>query len=308
MGNIMNTFYYGKAGQADYTPDRLPKNRVALFFEVLRIRFSGLFMVNLLFVAFLIPAIIVTYYAVILLYSSVDAETGAVIFDFIGEGYLSLYLMLMIPCLALAGVGASGTTYVLRNWARDQHSFVFSDFKDSLKSNWKMGLLIGLFDGLALFITYICSMYYGQMASTNVLFVVPQMLVIVFCAIWLMMNMVMFPMVTMYDMKLMQVIRNSLIIVVARLPWSLLFFGGSVLIPIVILFFVPYGTLIFILLYLLIGFSLTGLVYASYANSCFDRFLNPKIEGAPVNMGLRDPIYDELDKDDEDEETNANNG
>ena len=35
--------------------------------------------------------------------------------------------------------------------------------------------------------------------------------------------------------------------------------------------------------------------------SCFDRYLNPRIEGAKVNMGLRDPKYNDEDDDEEDE-------
>ena len=46
---------------------------------------------------------------------------------------------------------------------------------------------------------------------------------------------------------------------------------------------------------ILFGFSLYQFLAASYANACFDRFLNPRIEGADVNKGLRDPSYNEED-------------
>jgi len=113
-----------------------------------------------------------------------------------------------------------------------------------------------------------------------------------------MMNMLVLPMIVTYDMKLSQVIRNSMIMVVARLPWSILLGGLSLAFPVALVLFAPYGIPIAIVLYLLIGFSLTQFVHVSFANSCFDRFLNPRIEGAPVNLGLRDPEYD----DEEDEE------
>ena len=48
MSGLFNSFYYGKAGKADFTPDQLPKNRVQLFFSMLRVRFSGLIGLNLL--------------------------------------------------------------------------------------------------------------------------------------------------------------------------------------------------------------------------------------------------------------------
>lgn len=298
MSGLMNSFYYGKAGKADFTPENLPTNRVQLFFEMLRVRFSGLFGVNFLYLVFCIPAILWTYINYTMMMAGLNPELGISI-DFVQDGLLMLYLVGMVPCLTIAGVGACGSMYVLRNWARDQHSFVFSDFKDAVKANWKQGLVVGLINGFSLLLTYVCYTFYGQMTAQSVFWVIPQTLVVVLCVFWWMMQMIAFPMLVTYDMKLSQVLRNCAIITVARLPLSFLFLLGSFGIPVAVALLVPYGYLVMILLFLLLGFSLVGLIYASYANSCFDRFLNPRIEGASVNMGLRDPMYDELDEDEE---------
>lgn len=293
MAGFFNNFYYGKAGKADFTPDQLPTNRVQLFFDMLRVRFTGLFGLNLLYILFCVPAIVWTIINIAVLNTVVaDPATaqGAM-------GLIVTYLLGMIPCLGIAGIGAPGMMYVLRNWARDQHSFVMSDFKDALKGNWKQGLAVGLFNGLSLLLMYVCYMYYGQMAASSLFWVVPQMFCVVVGAVWWMMNMVIYPMMVTYDMKLSQLLRNSAIIVLARLPWSLLFLVGSLLVPLVCFLFIPHVSAMLVggLIYLLVGFALTGFVYASYANSCFDRFLNPRIEGAQVNQGLRDPSLDDFD-------------
>ena len=52
--------------------------------------------------------------------------------------------------------------------------------------------------------------------------------------------------------------------------------------------------------YMLIGFSLSRFITASYTNAVFDRFINSRIEGARVNQGLKAP------EDDEDEEETEN--
>jgi len=61
-----------------------------------------------------------------------------------------------------------------------------------------------------------------------------------------------------------------------------------------------------VIYYLLIGFALSKLIYASFANSVFDKYLNPHIEGAVVGQGLRpvdaDDYLDDDDDEDEDEE------
>lgn len=290
MSGMINSFYYGKAGQADYTPDQMPTSRVSLFFDMLRIHFSGLFSINLLYILFCLPAIAWTLLNFAVL---TDAGTTEAV-----VGLIPTYLMIMIPCLGLCGVAAPGLMYVLRNWSRDQHSFMFSDFKEQIKGNWKNGLIVGLLNGFVTLTAYVGYMFYGQQMASSVFFIVPQMLVIMLCIFWWMMNMVIYTMMVTYDMKFGQLVRNSAIIVLARLPWALLIFGGSVLPAFIVLFVFPhiYAYLALGLIYLLVGFAITGMVYASFANSCFDKYLNPKIEGAQVGIGLRDPNYeDDLD-------------
>lgn len=297
MSSLMNNYLYGKAGKADFTPDQLPANRFELFLEMMRIRFSSLMAVNLFSVLIALPALawsIISYSALVYTTEQMIASgsTAASILD----PTVLLYLLGMIPCLMIYSVFNTGVVYILRNWARDQHTFTVSDYKDALKANWKQALLLGLINGLTLPIVYIAYCYYGTMAvSGGAFFYVPQMLVLIILAIWWMANMLFTPMMVTYDMSFKTLVRNSLIMTVGRLPWSLLFWGCSIAIPAALILFVPYGVVIAGLIYLVFGFSLTNFVYVSYANSCFDRFLNPRIEGAQVNMGLRDPNYAEED-------------
>lgn len=312
MAGMMNSFYYGKAGKADFTPEQMPSNRRQLFFDTLRVRFSGLIGLNLLYILIMLPSLIwmVLNYSVLtasiqgeldVLEGVATAAAGPLSTADLG-GIVFMFCLGMIPCMMIAGAFKPGIIYVIRNWSRDQHSFVFSDFKDAVKTNWKQGLLVGFINGASLLFTYQSYVYYGTMAAIgSVAWVIPQMFVVIVCAVWWMVNMVIFPMMITYKMKFSHLVRNCFIIILARLPWSLLIWGVSVAIPFLLIFtgYIPYGMLVGVVLYLIVGFSLTFHVYTSYANACFDRFLNPRIEGASVNMGLRDPA-DDID-DDEDE-------
>ena len=302
MPSFLNNYFYGKAGKADYTPEQMPKNRVQLFFEMLRIHLSGMVGVNLIYVVFCIPALLWTLLNTQVLLIP-EAEAAEVAVGALMQNVLPTYLLLMIPCLVIAGIGAPGMMYVLRNWARDQHSFSFSDYKDNVKQNWKCGALTGLINGASLYIAYIAYSFYGSMSSQSILFIVPQMLVLIVCALWWMINMLIFPMMVTYDMNFVQLVRNCALISLARMPLSIAFLLGALLIPVLVVLLAPgYAIIFLVLFYLVIGFSLTGFAYASYANSCFDKYLNPKIEGAPINMGLRDPSLDDDDEDDEEGE------
>ncbi len=304
MSGLFNSFYYGKAGKADFTPEQLPKNRVQLFFSMLRVRFSGLIGLNLLYLLFSLPAIAWTFinYMAIMSANGIDPETGerlAVEAATMGSTstYMFQWLLGMIPCLMISSIGRMGLAYTLRNWARDDHSFVMSDIKDAIKGNWKQALFFGFISGFSLFVGYVCYMYYSSMAVSNMFWLVPQALVIIFVVIWWMATMLLYPMTVTYDMKMRALIQNSFIMVLARLPFSVLFWALPTLIPLLVVFFIPstIPMLVVALYYILIGYALYQFMTISYANSCFDRFLNPRIEGADVNKGLRDPAYNDED-------------
>ena len=148
MSGMMNKFYYGNAGKTDYTPDQLPSNRVALFFETLRMRFGSMFGMNLLCVAAALPALIwsfINYEVFInLLEAAAADEAAAASLNSNILSYGITYLLVLIPCLMLSSSFSTGVAYVLRNWARDQHTFTISDYWDAVKTDWKGGMLLGL--------------------------------------------------------------------------------------------------------------------------------------------------------------------
>lgn len=48
------------------------------------------------------------------------------------------------------GIAQTGITYIARTTTRKKHSFVFSDFKDAVKENWKLGLVLGIINTVAM--------------------------------------------------------------------------------------------------------------------------------------------------------------
>ena len=293
----MNKYYYGNAGKADYTPDQLPANRLSLFLEMFKLRFGGLCVMSLVITLAALPAIIWSWATLQVVLMDADAAAAAntpLIAVLLPR--LTTYCLILIPCLMFYTFFMPGVMYILRNWARDQHTFTVSDFKDAVLANWKNSLLLGLINGLSILLTYMGYAVYGMMAANGgSFFYIPQMLLVIICCIWWMANMLIVPMMVTYDMGLGTLIKNSIIITLSRLPWALLFWGGSIALPLLVGLFIPYGVAIVASLYALCLLGVTHFVYASFANSCFDRYLNPRIKGAQVGMGLRNPAHVEED-------------
>jgi uncharacterized membrane protein YesL len=68
----------------------------------------------------------------------------------------SIFSFFILP----AGLAQAGMTYVTRNLARDTHSFGISDFWDTIKSNWKRALCIGLLNTLVSFLLIFGILFY----------------------------------------------------------------------------------------------------------------------------------------------------
>ena len=341
FGRMMNNYYYGKSGKGDFRKEDLPETRSQLFRDTLRTRLSALCRLNLLYMLVWLPAMIVIMMSVMNMYSTLtnfaliqdnnypayvemmqnsgaenvisEEEFGSLVSqkEELGiymnstlRSFLTRLLLWLIPCIAITGPFTAGLSYVTRNWARDEHAFVWSDFKDAVKENWKQALVISAITGFLPLAVYEGWSFYGEMASQNMILIIPQVLVILVGLIWAISVTYMYPIIVTYELKMKDVLRNGLLLGVARLPFSV---GIRLLhcVPALIFFAAVWffgldlmiGLMILGGYYMLIGFSLSRFITASYTNAVFDRFINSRIEGAKVNQGLKTPE----DDDDEDE-------
>ncbi len=307
FGKLMNNYYYGKSGKGDYKRDDLPRNRWQLFWEMLRIRFSGLFRLNLMTAIAFIPLMYVMILLVNSLFSHLagitealaDKEQAELAAKLVADSPQQIYnilfstLVLAIPAIAITGPVQAGMAYITRNWARDEHAFIWSDFKDAVKENWKQALAISAITGLVPLIMLVCWQFYGGMAQTNgMFFVVPQVLTMALGVIWMMSLVFIYPMMVTYKMSLMTLIRNSLLLSIGRLPQTIgvrLVMLVPTAIAVLVAFYTPYMMYAVMALagyYVMLGNALARFVHASFTNATFDRYINPRIAGVEVNRGL----------------------
>ena len=346
FGKMMNSFYYGKSGKGDFRKEDLPKNRWQLFWEMLRVRFASLCRLNLMTVAAWLPTILVIGFLITNTLSVFNSEMSyleylengtvseqfteeqaevisKVLTDTYGEEadkaqaildysveaiklFLFKALLLLIPCIAITGPVQAGLAYVTRNWSRDEHAFIWADFKDAVKDNWKQGLGVSAITSILPIIMYVGYQFYGQQATNSMFFMVPQMLILMVGVVWALGLTFMYPMMVSYRVSFGQLIKNSVVIAIGRLPQTV-GIRLIMLVPTIICLavFMFTGSLVALLAlplyYVLIGFALARFVYASFTNGVFDRFINSRMEGVEINRGLAK----EEDLDEEDEEENA---
>ncbi len=335
FGRMMNNYYYGKSGKGDFRKEDLPENRWQLFWETLRTRLSGLFRMNLMYMVVWLPAMIVllsNFMNIVgntnTILAAKDGSLKTIVEETAGQENAVTYtdeqitqiasinasdyvnsvifqtLLWLIPCIAITGPFTAGITYVTRNWARDEHAFIWTDFKDAVKENWKKSLVISLITSVLPVVVYISWRFYGQLAAEQTFMFIPQILVVMIGVIWAICVTYSHPLIVSYDLKMKGVLRNSLLLGIARLPMSvgirLLHCVPTLICFLICFFWQPiYGAMILFGYYMLIGFSLSRFITASYTNAVFDKYINSRIEGAQVNRGLKS----EEDMDDEEDDS-----
>jgi len=258
FGGFFNRMYYGDPRKPDLKKEDLKGNRFKLFFTVLPIRFWQLIQLNLLFSIFWIPAFVLLQAQLLVM-----QETG--------DPISILFYLLMIPCLMLTGPATAAVSYIVRNWARDEHSWVWSDFKDAWKENWKQGVLMMLINGIVIMLFNVNLIFYGQMARENLIYSFLYYFMIMLFILFAMMNMFIFPMMVTYRLKLRQMIKNAFILTMVKLPRTFLIFilaAAIILLSLSVLLSIPF---------FIVGLTFPAFIMISYVNWIFDEYINKRL-------------------------------
>lgn len=194
----MPLFQYSKPGPG-VSKNAPPKKRIVLYFEVLGRKIFPLIRLNLLFLLLVVIA--------------------ATLVVAIGSTGVTVYVA-CIPLLLLAPF-VGGLTYITRNYAREEHAFLLSDFMDAAKSNWKQMLIHGVITYLFIVIMDIAIKFYYFQAASQPIFYVLVALCLIASLIFLFMQYYITLMIITFDLKLKAIYKNAWILSVAGFKQNL---------------------------------------------------------------------------------------
>ena len=146
---------YNKPGPG-VSKDAPVKKPFFRFWEVYFRKFFDLIKVNLLF-AIPTAVIVVLSFMFGIFISSVNPNLS-----FLGW----LPMIFLSPFVA-------GLTFVCRNYAREEHAFILSDFWDAVKNNWKQFLANGIICYIFYVLMSISIPFYSAQLSSNSLLYIP---------------------------------------------------------------------------------------------------------------------------------------
>ena len=297
----------GKEKSEEYARSTLPTNRWQLFWDIFKGNFGKIVKVNLLVLVFFIPLLIV------LIVNGFMNEYYGTTYPFganLGIGYpafpalqgqaemltyrteISIMLGIMLTSI-IASVGLAGGMYVIRNMVWTEGIFVANDFWKGVKLNYKNALQTAIFFCAVLFLgTTMINMANWQLAVgglgkwEKIWLYVSQGSSYVFITLALMMSLWMIALGVNYKLTFLKLFRNAFLMTIGTFPQTI-FFGLLALLPFAL--FLIEGSFMLILgicVIIFIAFAYALLVWLDFAQWVFDKFINPKIEGATVGRGI----------------------
>lgn len=263
------------------------RSRLKVFFQVLGGKFWRLMTVNMMYLLFNIPAIIILLVAAAYLTEIIlPSPAGGVVdpeiitYLYMQLGLPASFFLLAVPVICV-GPAQAGLTYLLRCYSYEIPTFTWSDFKDKIKENLKQGTIVCLIN---LFITafFIVDFYiYSQLnIESNMVLTVASVMLFMMFIIFLMMNFYLYPMMVTYELKVKDLYKNAFLFSIAKfLPnlGVLLLCLALILGPIIVAQLIGNVMIMFIvyLYYFVLGFTLPGLIINFCINPIIDKYLNP---------------------------------
>lgn len=183
--------------------NRMEKKRLFRFFELYFRKFGRLMYINLLYTLFMLPSI------------------GVAVLGFMFVPG-SLSFLGVVFGIALMGPPTCGFTYLLRQLSLERPVFIWHDFIEYMKNNFKQSLLFSCLDAIVLTVVgisvHFSLLQFDQGAFQYILLI----LYVAVAIIVLNMHYYIYLMMITLDLRIPQLIKNSLILTLAAIKTNLI--------------------------------------------------------------------------------------
>ena len=149
-----------------------------------------------------------------------------------------IYILFCIPIVTI-GPATAAMTYILKNFTMERPVFLWSDFLDAFKKNWKPSFAMWIIDTIVLILGLISYRFYFAQLNVSGFFYVPLVLVLSIGFIVTLASMYMFIMIPILDMKFKPMLKNAFLLTVLGIKTNLLTFVFVAAISALVVLFFP---------------------------------------------------------------------
>ncbi|QNU65439.1 YesL family protein [Ruminiclostridium herbifermentans] len=256
------SFNYNKPGPG-VEKDAPPKPRFFVFFEVVKRKFWNLIKINMMFVLFNILALLVANYISSVLFQRIRIDGG------MGDLVIRVFFAAIITLIPVVTIGPvqAGFTYILRNYSREEHSFIWGDFKEHFVKNFKQGMIITIIDIFAMILFSIAINVYFSMNGLLPIFGATFMLISI--VIFFMMHLYMYPMLVTVNLSVKNIYKNALIFSIMKFIPNLL----MIILNLFIAYLAFYIPILGVVIYVFLLPAFVGLMNNFYVDPLIKKYV-----------------------------------
>lgn len=327
MGLFTN---YNKEGPGVYEDD-VKHGPVVTFFQIYGSKFFKICTMNLIFLLFNIPSLILAYFGAVFFLPMINTTLNPVNFEnymeklgiaaadgtsAAGSASMQLYFLLLLFTVMFAvgmllivnGPAQTGLSYIYRNFSRGTPVFLWSDFIGALKKNWKQSLIASVIGFVASGLTIFNIGFYNTSFTGKYSQVFSTIFVVLF-VFTICIQMYVYPLIASVDLKMKDVYRDAILLFLGRLlPTLGIFFVNVILlvvVPVLLLFTLTnFGFGIAVIYYMFFAFSFLHFLNTFFVWRQIERFV-AKTDGEEETAG-EEPSDDGDEPDDEAADAGSN--
>ncbi len=251
------------------------KPRIVIFFSIFLRKFQHLVKLNMLFFLFNLPAVIVMPLAAqffLPMLNKSTVMTGNSIYELMS--YFAAGAVLVCIPVVTVGPAQAGFTYILRNFSREEHAFLWGDFKEHAVKNAGQSSLICLIDLIVVFVIGIDISFYMRISEKNMFHTAGTFMVIILFIIYVMMHMYIYPMLVTFKLSIKQIYKNAFIFSIIRFFPNLGILALCSVLALLPLLLIP---AVGILMFLFITMSSIGLITNFYVYPLLKKYMLDKL-------------------------------
>jgi hypothetical protein len=280
MAGFFGLFDYNKPGPG-VPKDAPPKSPFIVFFEILQRKFWNFIKVNLMFVLFNLPALLAGMFVAMSFFPYIipnaDGNPELVLSDFILK-FVLLTIMMCIPMVTV-GPAQAGFTYIMRNYARQEHAFLWWDFKETAIKNMKQSLIVSTINFFATFLMLLSIRAYLSIKPAGLITIAGSGIILSMFIIFACMNIYIYPMMITFQLSIKDIYKNSFIFAIIKFIPN----AGILLLSAFIILFtfgliIPFSPVVGLFIYLLFTVSLIGFLTNFYAYPKLQKYMISRLD------------------------------
>ena len=276
----MGLFSFNTAPGKGIDKDAPKKKGIFRYLEILLRKFGKLWKVNMMY--FLLSLPLLAIFTVISPVTEGFIKTFGLVSDMETVAQLGLLLKVFMATslLVLLGSGpqSAGYAFITRCFTREEHAWIFSDFKDKFIENFRQGIFVSIFD-IAIFLLIVngLTFYYPlYLQSGNIALLLASGFMILVSLILIFAHFYIYQLMVTFKQTLGQLYRNAIILALANLPMNVLFLLISVLVTFISFYFL--SSIFSLVVFFIIGYSLLRFPIEYYSARVIEKKILPNIE------------------------------